>query len=197
MKNTVNYKKEVTQKGKYMSKKVLIISASARRGGNSDTLCDQFMLGAKEAGNTVEKIFLKDKNINYCTGCGVCTNSGNGCIQKDDMAEILDKMIDVDAIVMATPVYFYTMNGQMKTFIDRVVPRYTDITYKDFYFIATAADGRKQAIERTLEEFRGFTDCCLTGANEKGIIYGVGAWNMGDIKGTKAMTEAYEMGKKV
>lgn len=180
-----------------MNKKVLIISASPRKGGNSDTLCDQFMLGAKEAGNNVEKIFLKDKEINYCTGCGVCNNIGKGCVQKDDMAEILEKMIAADAIVMATPVYFYTMNGQMKTFIDRICARYTEINNKDFYFIATAAEGRKQAIERTVEEFRGLTDCCLTGAKEKGIIYGVGVWNIGDIKGTKAMTEAYEMGKTV
>jgi len=51
-------------------------------------------------------------------------------------------------------------------------------------------------MERTLEGFRGFTSC-LSGANEKGIIYGTGAWNMGDIKGSRAMVQAYEMGKTV
>ena len=56
-----------------MSKKVLILSGSPRKGGNSDILCDQFMLGAKETGNSVEKIFLGDKKINYCTGCGACS----------------------------------------------------------------------------------------------------------------------------
>ena len=55
-----------------MSKKVLILSSSPRRGGNSDTLCDEFLRGAQEAGHEVEKIFLKDKTIHYCTGCGVC-----------------------------------------------------------------------------------------------------------------------------
>jgi hypothetical protein len=64
------------------------------------------------------------------------------------------------------------------------------------YFIVTAADGRKQAMERTLEGFRGFTSC-LSRANEKGIIYGTGAWNMGDIKGSRAMVQAYEMRKAV
>jgi len=64
------------------------------------------------------------------------------------------------------------------------------------YFIVTAADSRKQAIERTLEGFRGFTSC-LSGAKEKGIIYGTGAWNMGDIKGSKAMKQACEMGKTI
>lgn len=179
-----------------MSKKVLILSASPRKGGNSDMLCDQFMLGAKEAGNQTEKIFLRDKTINYCTGCGTCFNMGEGCPQKDDMAEILEKMIAADAIVMATPVYFYTMNGQMKTLIDRTCSHYMEISDKDFYFIATAANDSKQAMERTFEGLRGFTSC-LEGAKEKGIIYGTGAWNIGDIKETKAMEQAYEMGKTV
>ncbi len=178
-----------------MSKKVLILSASPRKGGNSDLLCDQFMLGAKEAGNLTEKIFLRDKKIGYCTGCGSCVASHN-CVQKDDMAEVLEKMIAADVIVMATPVYFYTMNGQMKTMIDRTCPRYTEINNKEIYFIVTAADSRKQAMERTLEGFRGFTSL-LSGAKEKGIIYGTGAWNVGDIIGSKAMVQAYEMGKTV
>jgi len=106
-----------------MSKKVLVLSASPRKGGNSDLLCDQFLLGAKEAGNQTEKIFLRDQEIGYCTGCESCYIS-HKCVQKDDMAEILEKMIAADVIVMATPVYFYTMDAQMKTLIDRTVPRY-------------------------------------------------------------------------
>lgn len=96
-----------------MSKKVLILSSSFRKGGNSDTLCDQFAMGARDAGHAVEKIFLNDKHIGYCRGCGVC-NTTHKCIQKDDMAEILNKMVEADVIVMGTPVYFYSMNGQMK-----------------------------------------------------------------------------------
>ena len=177
-----------------MSKKVLVLSASPRKGGNSDLLCDQFILGAKEAGNQVEKIFLRDKRINHCVACGACQDNGGRCVQKDDMAEVLDKMIHTDVIVMATPVYFYNMNGQMKTLIDRTYARYTEIINKEMYFIMTAAVTRKDLLNRTLEGFRGFTSC-LNGAKEKGIIYGTGAWNMGDIKGSSAMTQAYEMGK--
>jgi multimeric flavodoxin WrbA len=179
-----------------MAKKVLIVSASPRKGGNSDLLCDQFLRGAEEAGNQAEKIFLRDKKINYCTGCGTCFNEGKGCIQKDDMKNILEKMVAADVIVMATPVYFYTMNGQMKTFIDRTCPRYTEISDKGIYFIMAAATSSKKAMERTLEGFRGFTSC-LTGTKEKGVIYGTGAWQKGDIKGSKAMIQAYEMGKEV
>ncbi|MGB9928847.1 MAG: flavodoxin family protein [Methanosarcina sp.] len=179
-----------------MNKKVLVLSASPRKGGNSDLLCDQFVLGAQAAGHGAEKIFLKDREINYCTGCGTCYNGEKSCPQEDDMPEVLEKMITADVIVMATPVYFYTMNGQMKTLIDRTCSRYTEINDKDFYFIATAADDGKQAMERTIEGFRGFTSC-LEGAKEKGIIYGTGVWQMGDIKGHPAINQAYEMGKNI
>jgi multimeric flavodoxin WrbA len=179
-----------------MKKKVLVLSSSSRRGGNSDLLCDQFANGSTEASHPTEKIFLKDKKINYCTGCGTCIDSCGKCSQKDDMAEVLDKMVAADVIVMATPVYFYTMCAQMKTLIDRTCARYTSITNKEFYFIIAAADTNNQAMERTLEEFRGFT-YCLEDAKEKGVIYGTGAWEKGEIKGKPAMQEAYEMGKAI
>lgn len=73
-----------------------------------------------------KKIFLRDKKIAFCTGCGVC-NRTSVCVQKDDMAEVLDQMVKADVIVLATPIYFYTMDGQLKTMIDRTVPRYTEI----------------------------------------------------------------------
>lgn len=177
-----------------MSKTILVLSSSPRRSGNSDLLCDQFVAGAKDAGHEAEKIFLKDKKINYCQGCGACLNGANRCPQKDDMGEVLEKMIAADVIVMATPVYFYTMCAQMKTLIDRTCSRYTEISDKEFYFIVTAADSNKRAMERTLEEFRGFTSC-LDGSKEAGIIYGTGAWEIGDIKGSEAMKLAYGMGK--
>jgi multimeric flavodoxin WrbA len=179
-----------------MNKKVLVIGSSPRRGGNSDLLCDQFIQGSEEAGHNVEKIFLKDKKINYCTGCGTCLNGEKRCAQKDDMGDILEKMIASEVIVMATPVYFYTMNAQMKTLIDRTCSRYTEINNKEFYFIVAAADDSNKALERTIEGFRAFT-YCLEGANEKGIIYGTGAWKSGEIKGSQAMKSAFEMGKKV
>lgn len=179
-----------------MSKNVLIFSASPRKGGNSDLLCDQFLAGARDAGHAAEKIFLRDKKINYCLACDGCRKNGGTCVQKDDMANILEKIIAADVIVMATPVYFYTMDAQMKTLIDRTYAKFTEIRDKDMYFIVTAADTRKESLERTIEGFRGFTSC-YSGLNEKGIIYGTGVWNIGDIKGSKAMDQAYEMGKSL
>jgi len=111
-------------------------------------------------------------------------------------AEIVEKMIVADVIVMATPVYFYTMCGQMKIMIDRCCARYTEITNKEFYFIIAAAENDKSMMERTIDGFRGFLDC-LENPQEKGVIYGIGAWKVGEIKDTPYLQEAYEMGKLV
>lgn len=177
-----------------MRKKVLVLSASPRKGGNSDTLCNQFMKGAEESGNNTEKIYVSSQKIGYCTACYACREN-SVCIQKDDMNKILDKMVKADVIVLSTPVYFYSMDGQLKTLIDRTLPRYTEIKNKDVYFIATAAAGNN-AMERTIDGLHGFTDC-LPGAKVKGVVYGSGAWQIGEIQGKKTMNEAYEMGKNI
>lgn len=179
-----------------MSKQVLILSASPRKGGNSDTLCDAFRRGAEESGHTVKKLRLSELNIRYCTGCGVC-NESHCCVQKDDMAQVLEQMLRADVIVLATPVYFYTMDAQLKTLIDRTVPRYTELSDKEFYFILTAADTDRTMLEKTVEGIRGFTADCLDNAVERGILYGTGVWHTGEVEGTRHMEEAYQMGRQV
>lgn len=178
-------------------KKVLLISSSPRKNGNSDLLCVQFRKGAIDAGHRAEKIFLAEKKIHYCTGCGACANATRPCVQKDDVAEILEKMVEADVIVLATPVYFYTMCAQLKTLIDRSCPRYTAISNKEFYFILTAADTNRSAMNRTLESLRAFTEDCLEGSREKGVLLGLGVMERGEVKETPAFREAYEMGKQV
>ena len=113
------------------------------------------------------------------------------------MAAVLQQMVEANVIVMATPVYFYTMDAQMKTLIDRTVPRYTEISGKDFYFIVTAADTDENMLERAIEGFRGFTEDCLNDPHEKGIIYAAGVWQAGEVKGHPAMQQAYDMGKHI
>lgn len=181
---------------KIMAKKVLILSSSPRRGGNSDRLCDRFMAGAQQAGHEVEKIFLKDRRIGYCTGCGACYGGAGPCPQKDDAAGVIGKMVEADVIVMATPVYFYTLSAQMKTLIDRCCSEYLRMSNKEFYFIITAAEQDKGAMERMIEGFRGFLDC-LEGARERDTIYGLGVWKMHEIDGHPALHEAYEAGRKL
>jgi len=179
-----------------MSKQIVILSSTPRRGGNSELLCEEFMRGAKEAGHAATLIALREKKIGYCTACDACQKNGGACVLQDDMAEVLERMIAADVIVLATPVYFYTLCAQLKTLIDRCYARYTAIRGKEFYFLVTAAVGQKKLLERTVESLRGFT-ACLDGAKERGIVYGTGAWNVGDIRKSPAMGQAYELGKSV
>ena len=179
-----------------MSKNVLILSGSPRRGGNSDLLCEEFMRGAAYAGNQVEKIFLRSKKIGYCNACYYCKQSGGICAIKDDMAEILSKMHQADVIVLASPVYFYSIDAQMKTVIDRTVAQWTQIKNKEFYYIMTAAEDSRHAMDCTLECFRGLA-ACLSGSREMGVIYGTGVYEAGAVKDTPAMKEAFEAGKSI
>ena len=98
-----------------MDKKVLILSASPRKGGNSETLCAEFTRGAEESGNTVEMVRLHGKKMGFCTACYACKKTGK-CVQKDDVAEILDKMRrgcgqKVGQVTRKDPTYVCTQEG--------------------------------------------------------------------------------------
>lgn len=179
-----------------MSKKVLILSGSPRKGGNSDILCDEFMRGAEKAGNTVEKLRIAEKKIGYCKACYFCGKSDGVCVIKDDMAEILEKMHWADVIVLASPVYFYSIDAQMKAVIDRTLAQWTKIKNKDFYYILTAAEFTDTVMDCSLECFRGLA-ACLSGSKEMGVIYGKGVYEPGEVKNTPLIQEAYEMGSNV
>ena len=124
-----------------MSKNILVISTSPRKNGNSALLAEEFARGAADAGHRVEIISLRDKNIGFCRGCYGCRSGA--CVLKDDMAEVLQKMIDADVIVLASPVYFYSIDAQLKALIDRTVARWLEVKDKAFYYIMTAADGER------------------------------------------------------
>ena len=178
-------------------KNILILSASPRKGGNSDLLCDQFAKGAREAGHAVEKIRLPEKKIGYCTGCYACQKL-HKCVQNDDGNELVEKMLAADAIVLATPVYFYSMDAQLKTLIDRTVSRWDDFgRFKgtEFWLLVTGADENREMMNATLEGLRGFMRDCMEGSIERGVIYGTGAYEKGAVKALPVYQEAYEAGK--
>ena len=178
-------------------KRVLILSGSPRKGGNSDILCDEFMRGAMDAGNEVEKIRVVEKKIAPCSGCYFCRNSGGRCALNDDMAEILQKIIDCDVLVLSSPVYFYSICAQLKAVIDRTVARWTEIANKDLYYIATAAEADEDTLDITLSCFHGFA-MCIDGYDEKGTLYGKGVAEKGDVLNRpELITIAYEMGNSV
>lgn len=175
-------------------KKILILSGSPRKDGNSDILCNEFARGAAEAGHAVEIIRVAEKKIGYCRACYACRNTGV-CVLHDDMAEVLQKIIDADVLVLASPVYFYSIDAQLKALIDRTVARWTEVKNKEFYYIVTAADAERASAETTLACFRGYADC-VEGAKEMGIIYGMGTYEKGEVRNTDAMAQAFEAGKK-
>ena len=177
-------------------KNVLVLSGSPRKGGNSDLLCDQFIKGAKEAGHNVEKIRVCEKEIAPCLGCYYCQTHKDRCAIKDDMPAIVDKIMAADVLVLASPVYFYSINAQLKAVIDRCVRSWERIANKEFYYIMTAGEDAKHTMDTTLACFRGFADC-LEGSQERGVLYGKGAYEKGAVQVLPVYQEAYQMGKGV
>lgn len=156
-----------------MSKKILLISASPRQGGNSDILADEFAQGAREAGHEVEKISLRDKNIGFCRGCLACQQTQR-CLIQDDAELIRQKMLTAEVIAFATPIYFYEMCGQMKTILDRSNPLFpADYAFRDIYLLATAADKEESALEGVLKGLQGWLDC-FEKTKLAGVVKGLG-----------------------
>ena len=98
-----------------MSKRVLIISSSPRKGGNSETLAAAFAKGVQAAGNQVETVYLREKQVGFCKGCLACLKLGH-CVIQDDAVEIAARMHDANVLVFATPVYYYCVSGQLTGF---------------------------------------------------------------------------------
>lgn len=177
-----------------MSKKVLVITTSLRKDGNSEILAKEFVKGAKEAGHQVELVDLHNKTIAFCIGCLACQKIGR-CVIHDDANMLIQKMVIADAIVFATPIYFYGMSGQMKTLLDRTNPLFpSDYAFRDIYLLAAAADNEDSAMDGAIKGLAGWIDC-FEKASLKGVIRSVGVTDIGDIKGNHALNEAYELGK--
>ena len=106
--------------------KILALNSSPRAGGQSQTelMLDHLVEGMQKAGAEVQVVNLHEKKINYCIGCYTCwTKTPGKCLHKDDMTkELFPKWIDSDIAVYATPLYNYTLNAEMKTFIERTLP---------------------------------------------------------------------------
>lgn len=177
-------------------KKILIISTSPRKGGNSDTLAEEFARGAREAGNQVEKIDLHDKTIGFCRGCLVCQKTKR-CVIHDDADIIAQKMLMAHVLVFATPIYYYEMCGQMKTMLDRANPLYTsDYAFQDVYLLAAAADEDESTMEGAEKGLEGWI-ACFEKARLAGTVFAGGVDTVGAIQGHSSLTKAYDTGKSV
>ena len=177
-----------------MAKKVIVLSTSLRANSNSAALAEQFAKGAQDAGNEVEVVSLKGKNIGFCIGCLACQSTGS-CVIKDDAIEITEKVLNADVIAWATPIYYYEMSGQMKTLIDRMNSMYPkDYKFRDIYFMASAAEDEEEVPERAIAGLQGWIDCYEKAAL-KGSVFCGGVNDPGDIAGSSKLAEAYAMGK--
>ena len=179
-----------------MSKKVLIISTSPRKGSNSEALSDELARGARESGNEVEKVSLSGKDIRFCRGCFVCQKTQR-CVIRDDADLIEQKMEHADVLVFATPIYYYEMSGQMKTMLDRGNPMFTaDYAFRDVYLICTAAEDADHVWQRAKSGLEGWI-ACFPKAKLAGCVFGGGTTGTCEIADSAAMTQAYELGKAV
>ena len=179
-----------------MGKNVLVISTSPRTGSNSELLANEFARGAKDTGNEVEIISLKDKDIKFCRGCFACQKTKR-CVIRDDADLIEQKMEKADVLVFATPIYYYEMSGQMKTMLDRGNPLFTtDYAFRDVYFIAAAAEDEEYVWQRAKSGLEGWIEC-FPKARLAGCIFGGGVTEAKEVLGNTAMDKAYEMGKNL
>lgn len=175
-------------------KNVLILEGSPRPNGNSHLLSDAFARGAEEAGHTVTRIAAARKRVAGCLGCNACYRNGGACVQTDDMAEIREAMLAADIIVLASPIYFYSMPTQLKAVLDRTYAFYSQLAGKTFCFLVTCAAPDDALTETMLASLRGFT-CRMPEAVEGGVILGTNANDAGDIRNSPAMDQAYQLGR--
>lgn len=179
-----------------MHKKVLIISTSPRRGGNSDSLADAFAQGAREAGHTVEQISLSDKTIGFCKGCLVCQKTQR-CVIRDDADSIAQNMLTADVLVFSTPIYYYGMCGQMKTMLDRANPLFpSDYQFREVYLLASAAEEDGHTVDGAVTGLQGWLSC-FEKARLAGTAFAGGVTSVGEIQGHAALRQAYELGKHI
>ncbi len=187
---------------KATTKQVVVILGSPRKKGNSSTLAAQISRGAKSAGAEVETLFLQGLKISPCRGCDTCQkDDSKGCAIKDDMQEIYPKLIKADAWVIASPVYWFTMSAQTKTFMDRcyALPAYAKNPFAGKRIAIAMSYGDVDPIKSgCVNALRTFQDAYrYTGSKIVGMVYG-SAMKAGEIQNNEAlMREAEELGKRL
>ena len=181
-----------------MSKNIIILNGSPRKNGNTSALTAEFTRGALESGNAVNEFHLNDMNIHGCLGC--CRggkNPASPCVQKDDMDKIYPAYKAADVVVLATPLYYWTISGQLKTAFDRLFavaecdPNYTNPKKQTVLLMAAEGDEFKECLYwyDRLDKHLGWKSL--------GKVLCGGVMSVGDIKGRKELTQAYDLGKSI
>ena len=182
-----------------MSKKIVILNGSPRKTGNTSELVKAFTEGAESVGNKVTTFHLDSMDIHGCKGCFGGDNSKEcPCVQKDDMAQIYPAVKDADVVVLATPLYYWNMSGQIRTAVDRL------FALEEGGENLLRGHGKSSALLMAAEG-HGFDDVVLyydhlvEHLKWKNLGHVLSGSNMdvGDIKGKKELNEAYELGKTI
>ncbi len=181
-------------------KNVLVLMSAGTRLGNTDRLTDAYIQGLVERNHSVTKVYLGGMRIEGCRGCGACQRSARRCVVRDGMQEIYPLFSECDTIVMASPLYFWTITARLKAFIERLYAISADDKYpsKDTVLLMTAGDDGETTFEHPVQYFRVISQ--VLGGKEKGIYCAGGctgcektARNMDK----KHLDNAYQMGLKL
>lgn len=176
--------------------RIVVLVGSMRKGGNTDLLAQAFTEGARK-NNTVEIVSVADYKVNPCIGCDSCfTREGNQCFQKDDMVKIYEKLKIADIAVIASPVYFYGISAELKAIIDRLhTPMRNEFPIKKLALLLVGAatlpelfDAIKLQYQLVLNFFH---------LKDAGMVLVKGVKDIGDIKKTKSLEEAYNLGVSI
>ena len=183
-----------------MSKNILVVHGSPRKKGNTMVLTKKAMEAIEEQNGTCEEIFLQGLDIKPCMGCDSCRKENRQyCIIKDDMKELYPKIASCDGMLLASPIYWFTITAQLKLFIDRLYGLHIEkdnvLLNKRIGIILTYGDvdpytsGAINAI-RTLED-------CFKYSKSKieGIVYGRTREASDTEKDEELLEKAYELGK--
>jgi multimeric flavodoxin WrbA len=180
--------------------KILIVLGSPRKNGNTATLAEALAKGAGEAGAEVERFYLQGMSIHPCTGCDKCQEETDQlCVIDDDMQTLYGKVEQADTLVIATPVYWFTVSAQTKLFMDRLYALggpdgYSVLEGKRIGIILAYADP-DPFVSGAVNALRTFQDAFrYVGADIVGMVYG-SASKAGEIKQNKdVMEKAYQLG---
>ena len=176
--------------------RIVILDGSPRRGGNTDALVDSFVRGASD-GNDIIVFRVSDMDIAPCTGCESCFRSpDHGCCRRDDMLRIYDAMSGSDVLVLASPVYFYGISSQLKKVIDRFhTPMRNDFAIRSAAIMLVGAADLPNLFDPILMQYRMALE--FFGLEDLGSVLVRGVRGKGDIAGSPALDEAYELGRAV
>ena len=184
------------------SRNIVVVLGSPRKKGNSTTLAKQVVAGAESAGAQVETFFLQDMDIHACKACDRCQKDiALDCVVADDMQILYPKLRQADAIVIASPIYWFTVSAQTKLFMDRCYalagPQGYALSGKRFGIVLTYGDS-DPFNSGAVNALRTFQDGLhFVGAEIVGTVYG-SASEPGEIAGNQAlMDKAYQLGARL